>query len=151
MKFIVVLTLLLGFATFLWAQTYSEAEMTKSLIENEKETIITEAMDFSETESQAFWPLYKDYKVELEEVFNRKVNLLYNYADNYGHITDENAIEMINELLDIQDKENKIRKAYLKRYLKILPARKVARFYQLENKMAAVINYDLAEIIPRVE
>ncbi len=151
MKFFVHLLLALGLATIVEAQTYSQEELTKSLIENEKKKIIAESIDFSEAESKAFWPVYRDFEKEWEEVFHRKVDLLNHYSDNHGHINDDQALDMVNELIDIQFAEAKIRKDYLKKYQKILSGKKLARYYQLENKMSAVINYDLAEIIPLVE
>ena len=79
MKFLIILLLGIGLASVIEAQTYSQAELTKSLIETEKKTIISETMDFSEVESQAFWPVYRDFEKEWEEVFNRKVELLNHF------------------------------------------------------------------------
>ena len=151
MKFLIVLLFGAGLTGVIKAQTYSQAELTKSLIETEKKTIITKTIDFSEAESNAFWPIYKDFEKEWEEIFSSKVDLLDQYADHYGHITDEQALEMVSELVAIQIAEAKMRKDYLKKYQKILPGRKLARYYQLESKMTAVINYDLAEIIPLLD
>ena len=36
-------------------------------------------------------------------------------------------------------------------FAKVLPGRTVARFYQIENKMDAVLRFDLAEAIPVIE
>ena len=44
-----------------------------------------------------------------------------------------------------------VRRSYLPEFSKILPGRTVARFYQLENKMDAVIRYDLAAAIPVID
>lgn len=151
MKFLIVLFLGAGAATVMEAQTYTQAELTKSIIETEKKTVIAEIMEFSDSESNGFWAVYKDFEKEWEEVFNQKVDLLNQYANNYGNIDDEQALELVNELIAIQIAEAKIRKDYLKKYQKVLPGRKLAKYYQLENKMTAAINYDLAEIIPMLE
>ena len=44
-----------------------------------------------------------------------------------------------------------MRRAYVPEFAAILPGRKVARLYQIENKMDAVIRYDLAATIPVIE
>jgi hypothetical protein len=55
---------------------------------------------------------------------------------------------MIKEFLSIMQDENKLKKKYVKRFMKVLPAKKVLRYYQIESKMDAVINFDLAATIP---
>jgi hypothetical protein len=44
-----------------------------------------------------------------------------------------------------------VRRAYLGEFAKVLPGRRAARFHRLENKMDAVMRYELAETIPVVE
>ena len=44
-----------------------------------------------------------------------------------------------------------MRRSYLSEIAKTLPGRKVARFYQIENKMDAILRYDLAKGIPVIE
>jgi hypothetical protein len=42
----------------------------------------------------------------------------------------------------------KLRQAYLPKFRKVLPEIKVVRYYQIENKINAALNYDLAADIP---
>jgi hypothetical protein len=41
-----------------------------------------------------------------------------------------------------------LKRAYLPRLGKVLPAKKVARYIQIENKIRAVLKYDLAQQSP---
>jgi hypothetical protein len=42
----------------------------------------------------------------------------------------------------------KLRKTYLPKFRQALPEKKAARYYQIENKINAALNYELAANIP---
>jgi len=53
--------------------------------------------------------------------------------------------------LSIDSDYQKLRQSYLPKFRGILPDKKVARFYQLESKINAVVEFELARIIPLVQ
>ena len=57
----------------------------------------------------------------------------------------------MDEFLLIEADRLKLRQAYVSRFRKALPDTKVGRYYQLENKIHAVVSYDLARLIPLVK
>jgi polyribonucleotide nucleotidyltransferase len=123
-------------------------ELTRAEIQTDRQAIVTAAMDFTEPESKAFWPLYREYRDSLAKVGDRKVALITDFAKNYETLTDEQAKSMTKEMFDIQDKELSVRRDYVKKMEKVLPPKKLARFCQVENKLDSVINYELAGMIP---
>ena len=64
---------------------------------------------------------------------------------------DDTAKKLLNEVLAIEGAELDMRKSYVPKFEKVLPAAKVARYYQIENKIRAAVRYELAEGIPLVE
>jgi hypothetical protein len=66
-------------------------------------------------------------------------------------MTNESSKKLVDDYLSVEGDRMKIRQSYLPKFRKVLPDIKVARFYQLENKIQAVINYDLAAGIPMVQ
>ncbi len=133
-----------------FADLNDEIEMLRSMAQTERKALIAEGMQLSPGESQAFWPVYNDYRAELVKVGDRRVKLITDYAASYETLTDEQAKTLLKQSFDIQDETVRIRKKYLKRFEKVLPVIKVARFYQLENKIDAVVNLQLAQQIPLV-
>jgi hypothetical protein len=123
-------------------------ELTRAEIQTNRQAIVTIAMDLTETESKAFWPLYREYRDALAKVGDRKAALITDFAKNYEALTDEQAKSMTKEMFEIQDKELSVRRDYVKKMEKILPPKKIARFCQVENKLDAVVNYELAGMIP---
>jgi hypothetical protein len=58
---------------------------------------------------------------------------------------------MLKEFMAIQNEKTKVQSKYVDRFRKVLPARSVARFYQIENKLDAIVSYDLASEVPLAE
>ncbi len=131
-------------------EIHDEIELTRSLIQTQRQAIVTAAMELTAEESGAFWPLYHEYREARGKVDDRSVALIHGYAENFDLMSDELAQEMIQELMSIRQEELDVTRKYLRRFQKILPAIKVARFFQLENKLDAVIDFELAAEIPLV-
>jgi hypothetical protein len=130
------------------AQVRSEIELTRQQIQTERQALVTAGMDLTDAEAEAFWPVYREYRAEMAPIGDRSVALIMGYAENYGSVTDEYATQMLKEFLAIQKAKLDVLQKYVSRFEKVLPAVKVARFYQLENKLDAVVAFDLAASIP---
>jgi hypothetical protein len=143
-----ILMVLVPAAVF--AQQASEIELTRSVIQTKKKIIVATNMPLTEQESEAFWPVYNDYQQALRKVNDRSVKLIEGYARDYLTLTDEKAKEMLNEFLDIESEKVKLKKSYVKKFRKVLPDKKVTRYFQVENKLEAIINFELADTIPLV-
>ncbi len=128
-----------------------EIELTRAVIQTERQAIITAGMQLTDSEATAFWPLYRTYRAEIARVDDRKVNLITWYAENYGDVSDTRAAKMLDDWMAIERDELKVRARYIKQFRKILPERKVTRFFQLENKLDTVIDSELVAEIPLVE
>jgi hypothetical protein len=115
------------------AQVRSEIELTRQQIQTERQALVT---------------AYREYRGEMAPIGDRQVALIMGYAENYGSVTDEYATQMLKEFLAIQKAHLDVLNKYVPRFNKVLPAVKVARFYQLENKLDAVVAFDLAASIP---
>lgn len=142
------------------AQASDEAAMSpqairaaKELVDNERDMALILNLDLTPAENEKFWPLYEQYREKVRAVRGRKITLIEAYADRYrgGTVDDDFADEAIRDSLKIQLDTAKLRKKYWKKFRRILPAKKAARFYQLENKMDAEVDFVLAGGVPLVE
>jgi hypothetical protein len=125
-----------------------EIALTRSAIQARRQAIVTSAMDLTATESQAFWPLYRDYRTDMGKVDDRLVNLLVVYASNYDSLSDEMARKLLTDYLDIERARLDVKSRYVPRFQQVLPPRKVARFFQVDNKLDKKIQAELAADIP---
>ncbi len=126
----------------------SDLALTRASIQLRRQAIVTSVMDLSPTESQAFWPLYREYRIEMAKVGDRVQKLLVDYSGQYDTLTDEQAKKIMNEWLSIEKAKIGVKSKYISRFQKILPARKVMRFFQADNKLDAVLNAQLASVVP---
>jgi len=120
-------------------------------IRADKKLFVAENMQLTESEAKAFWPVYERYQDELFLLRVRTLQLIKDYADSYENMTNDTAKKLLDELMTIEALGPKLRQAYLPKFSKVLPKVKVVRYYQIENKIQAVLMYELAAKIPLVK
>ena len=125
-------------------------QVVREKIRADKKLVVAETMGMTESEAKAFWSVYEAYQKDLAELNDRTIKLIDDYADNYGAMSNEAAKKLMDEYMAIEAERLKIRQSYLPRFRQVLPEMKVLRYYQLENKIQAVVNYELAASIPLV-
>jgi hypothetical protein len=130
------------------AQVAEDIRLTREMINNERQALVTRGMDLTPDEMQRFWPLYHEYRLETLKVGDRIVALITMYADNYQSLTDNAADELLTEFVRIEEERARLKAQYLPKFKEVLPARKVVRFYQIENKLDTVILAEMAQTIP---
>ena len=117
-------------------------------IRADKKLLVAENMQLTETEAKGFWPLYEQYQNELFLLRQRTLKLINDYGEAYEQMTDSTAKKLLNEYMTIEGLGLKLRETYLPKFRKVIPEAKVLRYYQIENKINAVLFYELASNIP---
>jgi len=120
-------------------------------LQTDKKRIISENMELTQKESEAFWPEYDRYQEALLKVAHRTLKFIGDYAEEQETLSDKRAGDMMVEFLAIPEEKLKLKKSFVKEFNKILPPKKLIRYFQLENKIEAAINYEIATQIPLVE
>ncbi len=134
------------------AQTENDyLEMSREVLKIEKKAAITNVMQLTESESQPFWNLYNDFQGKLYTIQNKRIALIKDFAGNYESLSNEKADELMVNYMKYQSELLKLKKSYYKKFKKILPAGKAARFFQAENKIETLIDAELALEIPMIE
>jgi hypothetical protein len=151
---IAVATMLLGSAPVMAAQEKpaDNMEILREKIKADKKLLVATNMELTESEAKGFWPIYDQYQKDLQKINQRMANLLESYADDFrrNSLTDEKAKKLINEALAIDQAEANLKSAYAPKLSKVLPVKKVVRYLQIENKIRAVVKYDIASGVPLV-
>jgi hypothetical protein len=121
----------------------------------DKKLLVATNMDLTEQEATAFWPLYESYQKEFADLNGRLKGVIERYAEAYnqgdGTVSDDLARGLLDDVLDIEAAELDLKKSYRPKFEKALPAAKVARYYQIENKIRSALKADLAAGIPLVQ
>ena len=127
-------------------------QILKEKLKADKKLVVAAHMELTESEAKAFWPVYEEYQKDLAVINQRTIKLLDSYADAYlsKSLTDEKAKVMIDELVSIAQAEGGLQAGYVPKLSNVLPSMKVARFFQIENKIRAAGKYELATKVPLV-
>lgn len=128
-----------------------DMEILLDKLRADKKLLVSQNMGLTSTEGRDFWPVYDRFQKDLAGIANRKIKLISDYADNYETMSDGVARDILDRFLTIEGDQLKLRKSYLSQFRKVLADKKVARYYQLENKIQALVNFQLAANIPLVQ
>lgn len=122
-------------------------------VKADKKLVVAANMNLSDAEGKTFWPIYDEYQKDLQGLNDRLAKVILAYADAYNNntLTDEQATNLTNAALAIDQDEVTMRKTYADKLKGVLPGIKVARYLQIENKIRAVVRYEMAAKIPLVE
>jgi len=120
-------------------------------IRADKKLLVAANMELTEPEAKAFWPVYDKFQDELFLLRSRTARLIKDYAEALKDMNNEKAKALLDESITIESLGLKLRQSYLPKFRKALPEKKAARYYQIENKIQAALNYELAKEIPLVQ
>jgi len=128
-------------------------QILRDKVKADKKLLVGANMDLTESEANGFWPVYEEYQKELTAINQRIAKLIESYAADYraNTLTDEKAKKLVDELVAIEQADGGLHASYVPKLSKVLPPKKVARYLQIENKIRALVKYELANGVPLVQ
>src|SRR6266511_3843285 len=127
-----------------------QIEVVRGALKADRKVVMAEGMQLTDLESAGFWPIYRDYRAEMDKVGDGRVELALEYAELYPNVPEDRAKPMLKKLAALEAKAVDVRNKYLKKLGKILPAAKVLRFAQLENRLDLAVRVQVAATVPLV-
>jgi hypothetical protein len=140
-----------GIAAAQERKTDTTMDVLREKVQADKKLIVAMTLDLTEEEAKGFWPVYGAYQSDMITHHDRVAKLIDTYAKEYPSLSDQTAKQLVADFVALESDHAALLKRYLPRFSGVLPARKVARFYQLENKIRALLSYELAREIPFVK
>jgi hypothetical protein len=126
-------------------------ELARSDIRTQKALIVAQNMTFSNDEAVEFWPVEREYELELSRLQDQRLELIKRYASQYEAMTDADATKLANDVFDIEARRTDLKRKYFKKFSKVVPALKAARFFQIENQLNMVIDLQVAAALPLIK
>jgi len=126
-------------------------DILRDTIQANRKALVAANLTLTDEEAGRFWPIYDRYQADVKAVNDRFMKVIQDYTASFRTLSNEQALKLVDDYLSAEADRAKVRRTYLDEISKALPGKKVARFYQIENKMDAVIRYELAGTIPVVE
>lgn len=135
-----------------WAQSNdSSIRLTRSAVQAERQALIATNLGLTEEEKAIFWPLYTDYRKAMDEVSDDKVKFFERFFSSYETLTNDEAFELLNESFEFKARYLKVQKTHAAKMRKHLPGKTVARFFQIENKMDVIVDYEMSGEFPLIK
>jgi hypothetical protein len=143
-----ILVLLVLSALPALAQTRNDVEITRADIQADRKALVAENLPLTDAQGGAFWPVYQEYRGEMSKIGDRTLKLITDYAEGYDTLTDVQASALMSEYLAIQKDSVRIKDKYRTRFEKVIPPKLALRFYQIENRLDAIIQMEVLSAIP---
>lgn len=143
-------------AAFAQRETANGVEVERDLalmrrdLRSDKKQLIALNVPLTETEATKFWPVYDEYTGEMAKINDEFYSVIKDYATNQKTLTDAQASSMINRWAAIQVKQAQTRQKYVPIIEKVIPARKAALFFQIDRRLYALMDLQVASQIPLV-
>jgi hypothetical protein len=125
-------------------------ELLRANVRAEKTAIVGQIMDLNDDQAAKFWPIYREYDAALQQLNDKKLAGIKEYAKNYDSMTDEKADELAKLALDLENQRNDLKRTYYEKVSKQLGGILAARFLQIENQLLMVIDLQIASSLPIV-
>ncbi len=127
-----------------------QLQALRARIRADRQALVADNLGMTDAEARSFWPLYRRYRGEMAGLGDRLQKLIQDGVRIWADATADQAKAMVDEFMAIQAEEVKVKESYLPRFRKVLPEQKVARFLQIENKIDAIVRFELSTSVPLI-
>jgi hypothetical protein len=126
-------------------------EMLRQDLKTEKTAIMTASLPLTQKESDAFWPIYRDYSHELTKLGDRRIEVIKQIAEKYDKMDDKTAEKLAKESFKISDDRTSLLKKYFGKIAKAIGPVKAGRFLQIESQMLTLVDAQIIEQVPLIK
>jgi hypothetical protein len=128
-----------------------EIKLQLQNLRSEKKQIVSANMQLTEAEALKFWPVYEEFEAETIKIIDTRAALIKEYSGNYDTLSDAQAQSLLKRWLQADDAEVQLRLKYIPIFSKVLPAKKTARFIQIDRRLGMTIDIQVMSAIPLVQ
>jgi len=122
----------------------------RDAVGKDRRDIVKANMLLTNSEAARFWPIYDEYRAEIHKLGDRRVKLITDYAANRNAMSEDEALRLLKEAIDIDKEKLDVQGDYVKKFNKELSARTTARFFHIEQKLDAIGDAARAAKIPLI-
>jgi|SRR5580704_12778155 hypothetical protein len=128
-----------------------EIDMLRKDLRSKKKQLIAANMKLTDAETEKFWPIYDQYTADLVQINNTKYDLIKVYLQTYTTMTDAEADSYVKKWTSADEAVVQLRQKYMPTFRKVLSAKNTMLFFQLDRRVALMIDLQLASQLPLVE
>jgi Spy/CpxP family protein refolding chaperone len=129
----------------------NDMQALRAAVKADERALVTKTLDLTPAEAAKFWPIYDAYQRKVDTSNRETALAVEQLVGNDKPLSDVFAKNLANQMLVADETEIKARRTMQNKLMRALPPKKAARFLQLEGKIRAFQDYDLAVAIPLVK
>jgi hypothetical protein len=133
------------------AVSEQDLQLLRQDIRSKKKQLIAANLTLTDAEATKFWPVYDQYSAEMTKIGDQRYALIKEYAQKFGSLKDEQALSLLNRSLALDEAVAQLRVKYVPIIDKVLPGTKTATFFQMDRRITALIDLQLASQIPLMQ
>ena len=128
-----------------------DIDLLRKDLRAKRKELIAANLKLNDIEAAKFWPVYDQYIAELITINDRKFGLIQEYADNFGKLTNDEALLFTRNWLDMDIAIVQLRQKYVPMVAKVLEGTKTATFFQLDRRIAMMMDLQMSSQMPLVQ
>jgi len=128
-----------------------ELSLLRQDLRSKRKQLIAANLKLTDTEAVKFWPVYDQYVTELIAINDKKFGLIQEYANSWGKLTNEQSLLFARNWLDMDIATAQLRQKYVPIVSKVLDGRKTATFFQLDRRIAMMMELQVSSQMPLVQ
>lgn len=126
----------------------SQKQLDFAAISAQRKAVVGANMKLSSEQAKAFWPLYDQYEAAMDRVDKRHAREIKEYAKNYENLNDQQANRKLDEVMAVAQDRVNVQKQFIPKFRAALPGITVTRFFQVDNKLHALVQCQIAQLVP---
>lgn len=129
----------------------SQREIDLAAIRADRKAVISGNMHLTRAQAAAFWRLYDAYEAKMDKIDDRHYAEVKSYAEHYQTLTDADAASKLDEVIAIRQARLDVQKEYVPKFRAAISSIDTTRFFQLDNKLEAATQCQIAQLVPLAE
>ena len=131
--------------------TDQDIELLRRDLRAQKKQIVAANLSLTPEQATKFWPVYDQYIAEQTKIHDQKYAVIKEFATSWGTISDAQAEDLTNRALAVDAQVTQLRIKYMPSFLKVLPGKQVATFFQIDRRLQMMVDLQLMSELPLVQ
>jgi Spy/CpxP family protein refolding chaperone len=113
-----------------------------------RKALVGANMDLTKEQAEKFWPLYDAYEAKMDRIEERHAAEVKAFAEHFQTLTPADADRKLDEVIAIRQARLDVQKEFVPKFRAAISSVQTTRFFQIDNKLNAMIQCDLAQALP---
>jgi len=131
--------------------TDQDIELLRRDLRAQKKQIVAVNLNLDAEQATKFWPVYDQYIAEQTKIYDQKYAVIKEFATSWGTISDAQAVDLTTRALTVDAQVTQLRVKYMPNFLKVLPGKQVATFFQIDRRLQMMVDLQLMSELPLVQ